>query len=110
MIPSEIKSLPANWQRMSEKIRKQTKVHRNTEPMQTIGAWFGRKPETLWTVAEAVALNQINPSPAEVAGMGRYYTADIPADDYRRRDLQTLLNNWSGELDRARKFVMTQSA
>ena len=31
-----------------------------------------------------------------------YYAADIPArDDIRRRDLATLLNNWSGELTRA---------
>lgn len=31
-----------------------------------------------------------------------YYSADIPEkDDYRRRDLSTLLNNWSGERTRA---------
>jgi hypothetical protein len=31
-----------------------------------------------------------------------YYAADLPQrDDYRRRDLATLLNNWSGELTRA---------
>jgi hypothetical protein len=34
-----------------------------------------------------------------------YYAADIPArDDIRRRDLATLLNNWSGELTRARRW------
>jgi hypothetical protein len=35
-----------------------------------------------------------------------YYAAEIPAkDDYRRRDLATLLNNWSGELTRARRWA-----
>jgi hypothetical protein len=110
LIPSEAKSLPANWQRMSEKDRKQTKVKSNSPDMVTIGAWFGRKSETLWTISEAVSLNKIDPTAAEVAGMGRYYTAEIPVDDYRRRDLQTLLNNWNSELDRARKFVTGQNS
>ena len=71
-----------------------------------IGSWFGRKPETLWTIAEAASLMLIKPTPNEVDGMGIYYTGDIPReDDIRRQDLGTLLNNWSGELDRARKYV-----
>ena len=38
--------------------------------------------------------------------MATYYTARIPrTEDFRRRDLATLLNNWSGELDRARQFA-----
>lgn len=76
-----------------------------------IGAWFDRKSETLWTVAEAAALMMIRPTQSEIDGMGIYYQAQISADDdIRRRDLGTLLNNWSGELDRARKFVNSQAA
>jgi hypothetical protein len=102
--------LPSNWRKISERDRKRTKVLRNTETMNIIGSWFQRRPDTLWTIAEAVALMSLNPSLQEIEGMGKYYTAIIASDDYRRHDVQTLLNNWSGELDRARKFVTTQSA
>jgi hypothetical protein len=38
-----------------------------------------------------------------------YYAADIPdKDDYRRRDLATLLNNWSGELIKADRYCERQ--
>jgi len=38
-----------------------------------------------------------------------YYAADIPdRDDIRRRDLATLLNNWSGELTRAARYCERQ--
>ena len=59
--------------------------------------------EPLWTVAEAVALKTVNPQADEIALMEGYYLAEIDRDeDFRRRDLITLLNNWNGELDRAR--------
>lgn len=39
----------------------------------------------------------------DLAAIERYYREEIPKDkDYRRRDLLTLLNNWNGEVDRAR--------
>ena len=108
--PPKPTTLPTNWQRMSEKDRKRTKVFQNNETMKVMGAWFGRKPETLWTVAEAVALTAANPPQKEIDGMGRYYSAQIAEGDFRRHDLLTLLNNWTSELDRARKFITTQSA
>jgi hypothetical protein len=70
--------------------------------MNRIGDWFGRKPTTSWTVAEAGALEDINPSGDELDLIESYYTAVISEGDYRRRDLLTLLNNWNQELDRAR--------
>ncbi len=98
--------LPKGWKRLSTTERKNTKVNHNTPSMDQIGGWFRRKPGNLWTVHEAAALLTINPEPAAIAGMGRYYLADIePEKDIRRRDLQTLLNNWSGELDRARAWA-----
>ena len=33
----------------------------------------------------------------------------VAKDDYRRRDVVTLLNNWQGEVDRARKWVPARS-
>lgn len=103
--------LPKDWRKISKADQKKTKVLRNSLSMIQIGAWFDRKSETLWTVAEAAALMMIRPTQSEIDGMGIYYQAQISADDdIRRRDLGTLLNNWSGELDRARKFVNSQAA
>ena len=93
------------------KKKAQEKVAENTPTMNRIGGWFGRRPTNLWTVAEAASLKTIDPTEPEIAGMEFYYTAEISDDkNIRRRDLQTLLNNWSGELDRARKFFNDQAA
>ena len=71
-----------------------------------IGGLFRRNRSTLWTIGEAEALAQINPSTKEVALLNGYYSADFPKDkDYRRHNLQTLLNNWNSELDRARVWA-----
>jgi hypothetical protein len=54
------------------------------------------------TAATAVAATTAD----EWATLEAYYADDIPPkDDYRRRDLSTLLNNWSGELTRARRWA-----
>ena len=95
--------LPAGWERMTATQRKQTRVNTNSKLMNRIGRMLGRKDGTLWTVAEAVALKTVNPQADEIALMEGYYLAEIDRDeDFRRRDLITLLNNWNGELDRAR--------
>jgi hypothetical protein len=45
---------------------------------------------------------------ADLASLEQYYMAKMSADqDYRRRDVVTLLNNWNGEIDRARAFCST---
>jgi hypothetical protein len=100
------------WRRMSKGDQKLQKIESNTELMARIGGWFGRQPNTPWTVAEAIALERINPSDSAVDGMESYYLAtSIPAEkDIRRRSLPTLLNNWPEELDRARAhFKATHS-
>jgi hypothetical protein len=80
-------------------------VDANSPTMQRIGKFFGRKPETLWNVAEGAALFEIKPPAEEVDLLERYYALPLDKDaDYRRRDLMTLLNNWQGEVDRARCF------
>jgi hypothetical protein len=85
--------------------KKRSKVEVNTPDMEQIGTWFKRRPGTLWSVAEAEALADIQCAPDEVGAIERYYKAAIPKEqDYRRRDLLTMLNNWQGELDRARRW------
>jgi len=97
--------MPIGWKRLTERQRKLVKVKFNTPKMIQVGSWFRRKESNLWNVSEAASITEIDPTTNEVNGMGRYYLADIEPDkDIRRRDLQTLLNNWGSELDRARAF------
>ena len=78
--------------------------------MVRLGAAHNRRANTLWTVYEAECLAALEPlNEEELTTILAYYTADIPESaDYRRRDLATLLNNWTGELDRARKWQVAQ--
>ena len=61
---------------------------------------FGANPKT-----SGLTRKKLYPIPDDdLALIERFYTAALPKDqDFRRRDLPTLLNNWTGELDRARK-------
>jgi hypothetical protein len=48
-------------------------------------------------------------SAAEWSRLEAYYADVIPSkDDYRRQDLSTLLNNWSGELTKAARYCERQ--
>ena len=48
-------------------------------------------------------------SAAEWSRLEAYYAADLAdKDDYRRQDLSTLLNNWSGELTKAARYCERQ--
>lgn len=48
-------------------------------------------------------------SDAEWSRLESYYAAELPdKDDYRRQDLSTLLNNWSGELTKAARYCERQ--
>jgi hypothetical protein len=91
--------------RRRKKSEGQSRVKENTPQMIRIGALFGRQPETLWTIAEAESLAIANPTDKEISGMEFYYNATIPEEkDHRRTALQTLLNNWNIDLDRARQL------
>jgi uncharacterized protein YdaU (DUF1376 family) len=74
--------------------------------MLRLGALFNRKPTTRWDKKEIKALKELGKvDESDLAILERYYTERIPkAEDFRRHDLQTLLNNFNGEVDRARKF------
>jgi uncharacterized protein YdaU (DUF1376 family) len=103
--------LPKGWKNMSREERKRRRVQANSPAMITIGGFFGRREGTLWTVAEAVALLEVSPTPEEVSLLSRYYAEPLDKEaDYRRRDLSTLLNNWQTEIDRARSHYANTSA
>lgn len=73
--------------------------------MEELGSWFNRKPQTLWTVAEAMALDDLwKISRQEYLALRSVYAGSTPKtreEKYLFRDLITLLNNWQKALDRA---------
>lgn len=97
---------------MSIRKRKKSKnqtVDYNTHEMKRIGSWFGRKETTLWTLEEYEAFQAIQEGcrgEAQIQGMEFFYTAEEKESDplYRRTTLKTLLNNWMGELEKARAY------
>jgi hypothetical protein len=70
-----------------------------------IGSWFGRRTTTPWTAKEDKALRALGNPPPEMDLVESYYKHPFPSnEDYRRRDIQTLLNNWHCEIDRANRW------
>jgi len=83
------------------------------ELRERVSIMFGRKLGSAWSRAEMIALQAVESlgtSESDLVALSRYYrTKLIPADkDYRRRTVGALLENWQGELDRARGFVREQ--
>jgi hypothetical protein len=101
MIPRGRKPPPRNRQPKPE-----ASPERRAEEKLRLGKLFGRRQSTIWSAKELKAWKEISPIDEEdFQSVERYYGASIPADkNYRRRDLQTLLNNFSGEVDRARTW------
>ena len=75
--------------------------------MATLGSLYNRRPTTKWSIAEVKAYKAANIDPDDLEMVIRYYSelSQKPKEeDIRRRDLLTLLNNWHGEVDRARTY------
>lgn len=70
-----------------------------------LGSLFRRKETTPFSEKEEKSLAKLEIASEELELIEAYYTASIAKDDYRRRDLFTLLNNWTGEVDRARRWL-----
>lgn len=67
-----------------------------------LNALYGRRETTAWSVKEERTFSELlkhSEFESELAEIERFYLSGYK---YRRQDIQTLLNNWSGELDRAR--------
>lgn len=68
-----------------------------------INVLFGRRLTTAWESKEITKLAEVmrrHDADDELAEIEAYYTSD---SKYLRRDIYTLLGNWSGELDRHRR-------
>lgn len=67
-----------------------------------VGAMVRRRPETKWSAKELKALKEVfdlNTPDEDILLVEARYRSD---DKYLRRELYTLLNNWNGEVDKAR--------
>jgi hypothetical protein len=76
-----------------------------------ICGWFKRRLSTKWSDKEMRALKLVykDLDQEDLAAVDAYYSASIDqSKDYRRRDVVTLLNNWAGEVDRARRWASEQ--
>lgn len=69
----------------------------------TVGQFFKRKPATPWTAKEIKAWSAI-PSETRAEGIAILAAPYLAEEKYCRKDLQTLLNNWQGEIDRWRSY------
>jgi len=71
-----------------------------------VGKLLGRRESTKWNEKEIEALESIGePAEEDMGLLDEFYDAIIePEQDHRRTTLLTLLNNWNGEVDKARAF------
>ena len=80
----------------------------NPSPEQIeVASWFRRQPTTEWSDKEKKAWRPIGSKPQNFQGddwMALRFFYGPQGSRYRRQDLQTLLNNWNGEVDRAKNY------
>lgn len=107
--PPKPKVMPDGWKKLTQTKKGQCRVNYNTPAMILIGKALGRRDSTLWTVAETEAYMNVKATPEEIDLILSFYQASIPPEEDRRRhSLDTLLNHWSGECDKARAFIAEQ--
>jgi hypothetical protein len=94
---------------LPEKKPKKSRCDWNPTPEQKIiNGWFARRDYTPWSEKELKAYNAI-PHQTILDGikdMNAYYLSDHKT---LRHDILTLLNNWTGEMDRAFKWETEKS-
>lgn len=74
-----------------------------------IGSWFSRRPTTRWSDKERKALAKLLPIPEhDLSDLHILYTR-VENRQYLRHDVMTLLNNFSGEIDRAREYISAKA-
>ena len=104
--------IPLQWVKEKEKEKDKDKEEEQ-RLITMINGWFSRRESTKWSDKEMKGLRSVirlETAEDDLQMLTKYYSADLPGNqDYRRRDVFTLLNNWSGEIDRARSFSPTQS-
>ncbi len=70
-----------------------------------VAGWFKRRPTTPWSDREIRALKTVESLKTPDEDISLLETAYVGKVPYIRKDVLTLLNNWNGEIDRARGNV-----
>jgi len=98
--------LPDGWKKLTKAEQGRKKVNLNTPEMIRIGKFFGQRETTLWTIAEYLALYDVNPTKDEIELIGQHYSLVLENNGYRHTSLITLLNNWPAARNRAAAYFM----
>lgn len=92
----------SEWRSLSVEKQKTQLLEANSAEMIQVGEIVGRRKSTRWTVSEALKLESIQPDQEAIDLLRRYYNVELPkGEDFRRRSIETLLNHWNGEIDKA---------
>lgn len=70
----------------------------------TLGRLYHRRRSTVWSAREDKALSEVIARPDAWEEAKEIYRAYSGGYVYRRHDIQTLLNNWPTEFDRAQNY------
>lgn len=104
--PTKTKGKPRKTQQVTTRTKNQEPDSTPSPPMGDaeirleVGSWFNRKATTPWSEKENKAWKKLQPiDPEQLASLRWYYTES--GCRFLRKDLQTLLNNWQGEVDRS---------
>lgn len=75
--------------------------------MKRLGALYNRRHTTPWSEKEKKSFKAASINEEDLALIEKYYKAYVVVDgkDFRRHDIVTLLNNWNGECDKARRYL-----
>ncbi|SKA84647.1 Uncharacterized conserved protein YdaU, DUF1376 family [Prosthecobacter debontii] len=79
-----------------------SKTWNPTEQQIQVAAWFNRRPSTVWSEKEQKAWRALKLEDEDLEILSWFYAES--SYPYLRKDLLTLLNNWRGEVDRARNY------
>jgi hypothetical protein len=97
------RQLPGNTRKREESTKESSEEIRLTDQQRRLAAIFNRRITTRWSPRELEAFNKAQPIDDEELALieQRYRAERLKSDSTCRHDLQTLLNNFPSEVDRA---------
>lgn len=105
-----VPELPPKSPPASPAVRKAKDNLPTTPEALRVAGMFGRRPTSKWSDSEVKKFKKLCPfDPEDLALVERYYAAEKSNDDsILRRSLEVFLNNFPGEVDRARMWQAEQ--
>lgn len=99
--PSEKKGSKGNIDKDKDKDNINIQRERENITKEKVSSLFNRRPTTPWSEKETKQLREIAKRPEAIQELASIEALYNSGYIYRRRDILTLLNNWTVELDRA---------